>query len=364
MKQTPYVVINEKKLKSNIKRMSDLASSKNIRLRPHIKTHKISDIAKLQIEHGAVGITVAKISEAQAMYEHGISDIFIAYPIVTAYKAEEVCLLNKKLENLIVAVDSSEGAVVLNRIAQKNKQILQVRLEIDTGLKRTGVVLENAVALAKQINEMEHLKLQGVFTFKGAVYQGQGTKDIEAAGTEEGETIVKIATLIRAAGIELDDISVGSTPTAQSVANVDGITEIRPGTYVFNDRMQVSLDVCSLEQCAAYVVATVVSKPTTEQLVIDGGSKTFATDVQPNMPPLFLKGFGHIKGHPDTVFTHMNEEHGMIKLNGDESLSIGDEIHIIPNHICSTVNLHNYVYLEKENGEFQKLRVEARGLVQ
>lgn len=364
MKQTPYVVINERKLKSNIKRMSDLANSKHIKLRPHIKTHKISDIAKLQINHGAVGITVAKISEAKAMMEHGISDIFIAYPIVTAYKAEEVCLLNEKLDNLILTVDSLEGANVLNKAAEKHNQVLQVRLEIDTGLKRTGVVLKDSVELAKQINEMKYLKLQGIFTFKGAVYQGQSTKDIEAAGTEEGETMVGIVRLIKAEGIDLEDISVGSTPSAQSVANVNGITEIRPGTYVFNDMMQVSLDVCNIEQCAAHVVTTVVSKPTPEQLVVDGGSKTFATDVQPNVSPLFLSGFGQIKGHPDTIFSHMNEEHGMIKLNGDEDLSIGDEIHIIPNHICSTVNLHNYVYLEKENGEFQKLKVEARGLVQ
>lgn len=364
MKQTPYIVINERKMKDNIKRMSEFASAKHIRLRPHIKTHKISDIAKLQIEYGAVGITVAKISEAKAMYEHGINDIFIAYPIVTEYKAEEVCALNQKVENLIVAVDSLEGALVLHRMAQKNDQLLQVRLEIDTGLKRTGVELENAVALAKQINEMDNLTLQGLFTFKGAVYQGQGTKDIEAAGIEEGESIVKIARQIRAEGIALDDISVGSTPTVQSVSNVDGITEVRPGTYVFNDCMQVGLEVCSFDQCAAHVVATVVSKSRPEQLVIDGGSKTFATDVPPNTAPLHLQGFGHIKGYPDTVFTHMNEEHGMIKLKGNEHLSIGDEVHIIPNHICSTVNLHNSVYLEKENGDFQKLTVEARGLVQ
>lgn len=363
MKHTPYVVINERKLRNNIKNMSKMAKEKNVNLRPHIKTHKLPYIAKMQLAEGAVGITVAKIAEAKVMAEHGIEDIFIAYPIVTASKAEEICKLNQQLSNLIVAADSIVGAKILNDCAEKYNQKLQVRLEIDTGLRRTGVLYTEAVSLAKEISEMDNLILQGIFTFKGAVYQGEGTDDTEAAGREEGDLMVEIARQIRESGISLEDISVGSTPTAKSAADVNGVTEIRPGTYVFNDAMQVKLGVSDWDECAAYVVSTVVSKPSTDYVVIDGGSKTFATDVQPNSSPLNLKGFGIVQEYPDAEFVRMNEEHGIVNLDSS-TVEIGEEISIIPNHICSTVNLHNYVFLLKENNEFQKLTVEARGLVQ
>ena len=209
---------------------------------------------------------------------------------------------------------------------------------------------------------MENLFLQGIYTFKGAVYKGEGTVDTELAGREEGELMVEIARQIRESGIPIEDISVGSTPTAKSVAGVKGVTEIRPGTYVFNDAMQVKLGVSTWDECAAHVVSTVVSKPSTDYVVIDGGSKTFATDVQPNSSPLDLKGFGEVREYPDAEFVRMNEEHGILNLDSSK-VEIGEEISIIPNHICSTVNLHNYVFLQKENNEFQKLTVEARGLV-
>lgn len=362
MEHTPYVVINERKLRRNIKKMSEMAKEANVNLRPHIKTHKMPYIAKMQLAEGAVGITVAKIAEAKVMAKHGIEDIFIAYPIVTTSKAEEICKLNQHLPNLIVAADSFVGAKVLNDCAQKHNQKLQVRLEIDTGLRRTGVLYEEAVSLAQQISKLDNLFLQGIFTFKGAVYKGEGTVDTESAGREEGELMVEIARQIRATGIPLADISVGSTPTAKSAAEVEGVTEIRPGTYVFNDSMQVKLGVSSWDECAAYVVSTVVSKPSTDYVVIDGGSKTFATDVQPNSSPLNLKGFGAVQKHTDANFVRMNEEHGILNLDSSK-VDIGEEVTIIPNHICSTVNLHNYVFLQKENNEFQKLTVEARGLV-
>ncbi|MCP3738073.1 alanine racemase [Rossellomorea sp. BNER] len=363
MDHTPYIVIDETILLKNIRKMSKLAKVNKINLRPHIKTHKIPHIAKLQLAEGAVGITVAKISEAKVMASYGIDDIFIAYPVVTPSKAEEVCQLNQQLANLIVGVDSLEGAKVLNECAKKYQQKLQVRLEIDTGLKRTGVQYQEATLLAKQIVELESLTLQGIFTFKGAVYNGEATTDTALAGQEEGKLMVDVANEIREAGISIDDISVGSTPTAASVAAVKGITEIRPGTYVFNDAMQVRLGVSEWEDCAAHVVTTIVSRPSEDRAVIDGGSKTFATDVQPNFAPLHLKGFGSIQEYPEAEFVRMNEEHGVIHTS-DPNLKIGEQVKIIPNHICSTINLHNYVYLKKENNEYQKLLIEARGMIQ
>ncbi|MCP3027681.1 alanine racemase [Halobacillus sp. A5] len=361
MDHTPYIEIDEKILRNNIRKMSELAKENGVNLRPHIKTHKIPRIAKLQLAEGAVGITVAKISEAEVMAEYGVDDIFIAYPVVSEAKAEKICALNQKLSQLIVGVDSIEGAGVLNTCAQKHGQTLNVRLEIDTGLARTGVDLQHAARLAEQITQLDALNLQGIFTFKGPVYKGEATTDTDKAGVEEGELMTELAAQLDKSGIKLEDISVGSSPTAASVASVAGITEIRPGTYVFNDAMQVKLGVSAWEDCAAQVVTTVVSRPSEERAVIDGGSKTFATDVQPNHAPLNLKGFGAIQGHPEAEFARMNEEHGVILSN---DLKIGEQVKVIPNHICSTINLHNYVYLKKENNEYEKIKVEARGMLQ
>ncbi|SFK04657.1 D-serine deaminase, pyridoxal phosphate-dependent [Halobacillus dabanensis] len=363
MSQTPYIVIDEKILHKNIRKMSKLAKMNEVDLRPHIKTHKIPHIAKLQLAEGAVGITVAKISEAKVMASYGINDIFIAYPVVSGAKAREICVLNKELSNLIVGVDSIEGARVLNEYANKYNQIIQVRLEIDTGLERTGVDFQKAIVLAKELAQLEFLSLQGIFTFKGPVYKGEATTDVQKAGREEGELMVEVATQLREAGIEVDDISVGSTPTAASAVTVGGITEIRPGTYVFNDAMQVKLGVSEWEDCAAKVISTVVSRPSDKRAVIDGGSKTFATDVQPNHAPLYLQGFGTMQQYPKALFARMNEEHGVIMTNGSD-LKIGEKVSVIPNHICSTINLHNYVYLKKGENDYEKLKVEARGMIQ
>jgi D-serine deaminase-like pyridoxal phosphate-dependent protein len=144
---------------------------------------------------------------------------------------------------------------------------------------------------------------------------------------------------------------------------VEGVTEIRPGTYVFYDRMQAHLGACSLEECAATVVATVVSRPSEDLAIIDGGSKTFATDVQPGGYPLNLVGFGAVVGHPEAVLERLTEEHGMISLDGESDLRVGDAIRIIPNHVCSTVNLHDAVYLANEDGTLEEVPVAARGKV-
>ncbi|GIP36426.1 alanine racemase [Paenibacillus sp. J2TS4] len=295
------------------------------------------------------------------MAEHGITDIFIAYPIVVPSKIERAIRLSRDIR-LSLGVDSWEGAKLLSGMAAKHNVELTVLLELDTGLRRTGVAVERAVDLAVEIAKLPHLKLEGIFTFKGAVYQGQSTLDLRAAGLEEGRQMVDAAERMRERGLSIERVSVGSTPTAPYAAQVEGVTEIRPGTYIFYDRMQTRLQVCSPEDWAASVIVTVVSIPSPDLVVIDGGSKTFATDVQPNQPPLNLQGFGTVMGYPDAVLERMNEEHGMIRMNGPHSLAIGDTLAIVPNHICSTINLHDTVYL-KDGDQLEAVDVLARGKV-
>jgi D-serine deaminase-like pyridoxal phosphate-dependent protein len=357
---TPYVLIDGTKMERNVLKMAEVAKVNGVALRPHVKTHKIPGIAREQLEAGAAGITVAKLSEAEVMADGGIEDIFVAYPLVTDAKIRQAIRLGERVR-LVVGVDSLEGARRLSAVAEGHT--LEVRLEVDTGLRRTGVLYDEAVGLAGEIEGMDNLDLTGIYTYRGAVLGGSKTLELKKAGLEEGQLMVSLADMLRERSIRVDEVSVGSTPTAEYVAKVEGVTEIRPGTYVFYDRMQARLGACSLDECAAVVVCTVVSRPARDLAIIDGGSKTFATDVAPGAEPLNLEGYGHVVGYPDAVLERLTEEHGMLSVDEDCDLQVGDTVQVIPNHICSTVNLHDAVYLFGEDGVVEETLVAARGKV-
>ncbi|MEK3721161.1 alanine racemase [Paenibacillus sp. FSL H8-0034] len=363
--QTPFIQIDKAAMERNIQKMAEVARSNQVQLRPHAKTHKLPGVAHQQLQAGAVGITVAKVSEAEVMAQHGITNIFIAYPLVTTDKLERAIRLSQQI-TLITAVDSLEGAERMNEAAGRSGHQLQVRLEIDTGLRRTGVLYDQAPELAARIHALEHLRLTGIYTFRGAIYKQKPTLDLQTAGEDEGHIMADLAARLRANGIPIVDVSVGSTPTGMYAASVEGVTEIRPGTYVYQDRMQARLGVCSLEDCAGSVWVTVVSRPSADLAVVDGGSKTFATDVQPNVEPLMLQGFGHIDGLDDAVLERLSEEHGMLRLGPNAQITnpqVGSRLRIIPNHICSTVNLHNKVYFH-DGAAFEEMTVLGRGMLE
>jgi D-serine deaminase-like pyridoxal phosphate-dependent protein len=359
---TPYLSIDAAKMERNILKMAEVARKNGVALRPHVKTHKIPRIARRQLDAGAEGITVAKLSEAEVMASAGIEDIFIAYPLVTDEKIRRALRLGQRVR-LLVGVDSMEGARRLSVASKAQEQVLEVRLEVDTGLRRTGVPYDQAVELAHAIGSLGNLNLTGIYTYRGSVLGGERTLELEKAGFEEGRLMTSLARRMREQGITVNDVSLGSTPTVEYAARVEGVTEVRPGTYVFYDRMQAHLGACSLDECAATVECTVVSRPFAGFAVIDGGSKTFATDVPPGAEPLNLQGFGHVVGYPGVVLERLTEEHGMLALGRDSDLEVGDTLQVIPNHICSTVNLHDYVYLADEGDTVQEVRVEARGKV-
>lgn len=362
MIDTPTVVVDKQIMMSNIKKMNTIASKNKVELRPHAKTHKIPWIASQQIKAGAKGIAVAKLAEAEVMAENGIEDIFIAYPIVSNQKINRLLELNNKIR-LIVGVDSLQGVKSLAEAAGQNNQVIEIRMEIDTGLRRTGVKYDQAVDLANNISRLPNINLTGIYTFKGAVFEGKPTMDLQKAGFEEGKLLVSIANKLREKGIDIKDVSAGSTPTAKYVSQVEGITEIRPGTYVFNDRMQAEYGVCNYDECAAKVVAGVVSVPDDDYLVIDGGSKSLATDVIPNTAPLKLKGYGLVLNNPEAIIDRLTEEHGMVNNPASHDFQIGDHLEVIPNHICSTVNLYNSIFLKDENGKLESYTVKCRGML-
>jgi D-serine deaminase-like pyridoxal phosphate-dependent protein len=360
---TPCVLIDLQVVEQNIERMAQIAKKSGVALRPHTKTHKIPYLASRQIEKGAAGITVAKISEAEVMAAHGIKDIFVAYPVIGQHKIKRITELNNRIR-LIIGVDSLEGARALAQAARTAKQTIEVRLEVDTGFKRTGIQYDKALGLAMEISGMEGLNLTGIYTFHHLIYQGERTHDREKAGLEEGTLMVALAEEMKRAGLKIKDISVGSTPTAEYAAQVAGITEIRPGTYIFNDMIQVHNKSCTLADCAVKILTSVVSVPSNKLAVIDGGNKTFSTDHQPNSHPYYMKGFGLIQGIEDYDLTRLTEEHGMITTSNEDTnkLEPGKLLTVIPNHVCTTINLHNKVFL-LSGEKVEEAVVEGRGMV-
>ncbi len=362
---TPCLVIDADRLENNIRGMADLARRHHVALRPHIKTHKSVEIARMQLAAGACGITVAKVSEAEIMVDAGIDDIFIAYPVIGPIKLERLTQLAPRCRRLIVGIDSLAGAKALDGAARASGLKLEVRLEVDIGFARTGIAGDGALDLARAVSRMSGLDLTGIFAFKAMTLAGKPTLDLQAAGEEEGRLTVALADQIRADGIPLADVSAGSTPTAAVIAAQPGITEIRPGTYVFNDMATVGSGSCQLADCAAGVLVTVVSSNGQDRLVVDGGSKTFSTDSQPGTPPLCLEGFGRILEDGQLVFNRMTEEHGMMLVKpGAKDHQVGDQLLVIPNHICTTVNLHPQAVLIRNRSEIvRRIKIDARGCV-
>ncbi len=354
---TPSVLVDLAVLTRNITRMAALCREAGVRLRPHAKTHKSVAIARQQLAAGAAGLSVAKIGEAEVFAAGGSTDLFVAYPLYGVENGRRLLALSERTR-LAVGVDSVEGATTLAEVFRARGRTLDVLLKIDVGLHRVGVLPEQALGLAQALSRIEGLRLRGVFTFAGQVYGADSRDEVAAIGTAEGEVMAAVAASLREHGLSVEEVSVGSTPTVPFAAAVPGVTEVRPGNYVFHDASQVNLGVCATEDCALTVLATVVSVPAAERAVIDAGSKTLSRD------PLAPRGggFGWIAGRRSRVET-LTEEHGVLHVAAGESFRVGERVRVVPNHCCVVVNLHDHLYGVRGERLECELAVDARGRV-
>jgi D-serine deaminase-like pyridoxal phosphate-dependent protein len=235
-----------------------------------------------------------------------------------------------------------------------------VRLEIDVGMGRTGVVPgEAAVALAAAIHESPGLELEGVLTHAGHGYAASTPEELARIGMEEGEILVAVAESIRAAGLPCDVVSVGSTPTVGYSAHVGGVTEIRPGNYAFLDGVQVSLGVALLKHVALSVLATVTARPAPDRVILDCGAKTLSVDNAGGR----MAGFGQVAGRPDLHLAKLSEEHGILPVPPETELAVGDRVRIVPNHACVCANLHDGYVVVRGGKVTDRWPVAARGRV-
>jgi len=357
---TPVAIVNLNIMERNIYGMANWAKKAGISLRPHVKTHKTPALAQKQIEAGAIGVTVAKIGEAEVMAVAGIKDIFIAYQIVGTQKIERLVNLSRQAM-LTVAVDDFEAATALSDTFYKNNLTIDVVVIVELGFNRCGVAPgRQTVEFVKKIASLNGLRVKGIMGYAGHVYGAKNWDEVLRIGSEEGKVMVATADMIRKSGIQVDVVSVGSTPTAKIAGSIPGVTEIRPGAYIFNDRVEMTIGAADQDDCALRIITTVISRPTAERAIIDAGDKVFSHDCGLDG----MKGFGLVVHRPDIEIERLNEEHGILKLSQqDRNIRIGDKLEIIPNHVCPVCNLFDRLVGIRNDRVEVIWRVEARGRV-
>jgi len=344
---TPAVLIDIDRVTQNLERAQNYADAHGLKLRPHIKTHKLPRFAKQAMDLGAVGITVQKLGEAEVFADAGITEIFLPYNIIGPAKLARLKALHDRV-NITVTADSAETVEGLSRTFADSAKPLTVLVECDTGMGRCGVQSPaDALALAEKIANSTGLTFGGLMTYPAAGQVESNAAWLAAA---------KLA--LTGAGLAPAIISNGGTPDLWQAHQVTAATEHRPGTYIYMDRFQVAKGVGAFDDCALTVLATVVSRPTENRAIIDAGSKALTSDT------LGMNGFGLIEAYPDAVITGLSEEHGTIDLtNCAEKPQIGDKLRIIPNHACVVSNLFDQVTLISNGAVVETVEVAARGRV-
>jgi D-serine deaminase-like pyridoxal phosphate-dependent protein len=357
---TPALVIDGGIARRNVLRLADYCRTHDLALRPHTKTHKSVFIAGLQLDAGAAGITVAKAGEAEALLPafagRGVPDILVAYPPVDPARSARIAALAREA-TVRVALDTPFAATGLAAAARAAGSTVGVLVDLDVGMGRTGVADPAALErLAEEVTRLPGLRLDGILCYPGHVLAPVADQagPLAAVGALLAEAIRRFDR----AGLCREIVSGGSTPTAFTSHLVGSLTEIRPGTSVFNDMNTVRGGFCGLEDCAATILCTVVSDCVPGQIVLDGGSKTFTSD---RCGPAPDSGHGHVLGHPGAVVAKLTEEHGQVDVRACAARPrVGDRVRVVPNHVCPCVNLQDHIWW-LEDGAARPLPVDARG---
>ncbi|MDD4599902.1 D-threonine aldolase [bioreactor metagenome] len=360
---TPALLIDNELMESNLDFMQKKADQYHANLRPHTKTHKMPELAKLQLLKGAYGITVAKVGEAEVMAEHGLTNIFIANEIVGISKLERIKALNRKIK-LRIGVDNEYQINQLEEVFKNEEKAIEVLIEVEVGENRSGVITDDQLLnLAKHIKNSKKVVLKGVFSHEGHSYKAKTIEDCIKAANESQQRTLRSGTMLRELGIDIDTISIGATPSMMHAGIIEGITEIRPGTYIFMDVGQGSA-IQDFTKCAATVLVTVISKPTDERIVLDAGAKSL-TSQNRSEGICATQGYGLVKNSNGIRLSGVFDEHGLIyNKEFRNSIEIGDKIEIIPNHICPTCNLYEKAYLVSKGSILREIPILCKGKTQ
>ncbi|MDB5304664.1 MAG: D-threonine aldolase [Phycisphaerales bacterium] len=353
---TPCILIDAVVVARNLARMAVYAKSHGLGLRPHTKTHKSTLLGRMQLELGAAGLTVAKVGEAKVMASI-TDDILMAYPAVDPARCAALAEL-ARTKTVRVGIDSTVAADALAEAARNAGATVGILVDLDVGHHRTGVQsAAEALTLAQHIDRSKGLRLDGVMFFPGHIASPPATQAPALAAV--GAKLDELLSLWRKSGLEARIVSGGSTPTAFQSHLVPHLTEIRPGTYVYNDMNCVRGQCATLDDCAARILATVVSTAVPGQIVLDAGSKTLTSD---RCGPAPDSGHGYLLECPLAKIIKLSEEHAQVDVAGcDHIPKVGDRVSVIPNHICPCVNLQDNVWWKEEGHPPRAIAVEARG---
>jgi D-serine deaminase-like pyridoxal phosphate-dependent protein len=348
---TPAMLIDLDIAEANIASMAAFADRAGVRLRPHIKTHKSVAMARRQLDAGATGLCAATVTEAEVLARAGLTDITLAYPIVGTRKLGRLADVCRAADVTLVA-DSAAVVDGYREVASRIGRTLAVLVDVDTGMHRTGVPPAAVVALARHIRASAGLDLGGILTHAGHAHDVTSQPGIEQVARREAATMGDVRADLERAGFEVSVVSAGSSLTARYLSAGDGITEIRPGTYVYNDLRTLACWSCTPEQIAATMLATVISSDGS-RVTVDAGSKTLTTTTDA------VFGSGHLAGRPDSAFTRTSEEHGVLTVPGLPALTAGERVRILPVHVCVWSDLQPEIYGVRRGEIVERIRVEG-----
>lgn len=353
---TPVAVVDLERVEANLRRLADYAAQHRIALWPHTKTHKSTLLGQLQLDLGASGLTVAKPGEAEVFADAGLQPLLVHFPPVGQRAWHALAGVAGKVP-LSVALDSALSAEGLSSALTSAGVDAEILLELDTGLRRTGLAsAADAVALAQRIDRLPSLAVAGISTYPGHL---RGTSEEIVSGLREVDARLREARdELERAGFSCSRVSGGTTPT-RYLTHETCVNELRAGTTIFLDRQSApSEPELGLEACALTVEVTVVSTAVSGRVAIDAGSKALTSDPHPD------GGYGAVVGHPELSIVALNEEHGYVDLGTSGArFEVGDRLSVIPNHVCACVNLHDFVLGARDGVVERVIEIEARGLV-
>jgi D-serine deaminase-like pyridoxal phosphate-dependent protein len=369
---TPAVLIEQPRVLANIDRLQEAADKRGIRVRPHAKTHKSPVVARWQIDRGAIGICCAKLGEAEVFAAAGFTDIRLPYPLNPVNAQRVIALLGQT--RLSFVVDHPDVARGWSDAMSRAGRTVDVLVKVDVGFHRCGIDPDPPMALSiiAAVAALPGLNLKGLLSHAGHAYHASSEDELQSIAQTEARTLQSLAALARQQGVQIDELSAGATPTARFSLQQDWLTEYRAGNYVYFDRTQVGLGAASLSDCALTVLATVVSKPSADRIILDCGSKTMAADAARGFSP--LPGYGAVlrdlpitdtsRSDDGLMVERLSEEHATVRvLSGTTALEPGHRVRIIPNHSCVVSNLVDEAWLTDRDQVLGPMPIAARGKI-
>jgi D-serine deaminase-like pyridoxal phosphate-dependent protein len=364
---TPQVLVDRPRALRNIDRVQRLVTAAGARLRPHAKTHKSPVAAGWQIDRGACGVCCAKLGEAEVLADGGVADIRIPYPINPVAAPLLLALMDRAAISIIV--DHPGVASGWSAAMKQAGRTLDVLVKVDVGFHRCGIDPGgDTTGFVRGVASLPGLRVRGLLSHAGHAYLAKSQEELRNIALEEAGILRTLRDRCAAAGILLEEISVGATPVLRFVGEQQGVTEVRAGNYIYYDRTQVALGSAALDECALTVLAMVVSKPAPDRIILDCGSKTLTNDQARGMAA--VPGYGAVltadAAAVDGSLTieRLSEEHATVRVAGTTPLEPGDRVRVLPNHSCVVSNLVDEVVLVDGDSVIGRLPVAARGRIQ